>query len=141
MHSVIRPLVCFIAFQLFPSAFLRSELLGNIVLLRGIHTGTLGEVKASRRLGEPIRGSSGLLFFVFSAVFDTQDSIMNVHNKAQITPARISFTLKDSRCDTPLSKILKLTILASNASSSSKKEIKFPHTKNESIFTHNILII
>ncbi|KAG5631099.1 hypothetical protein H5410_002816 [Solanum commersonii] len=33
-------------------AFSHSELLGDIVLLRGTHTGTLGEVKASRRLTE-----------------------------------------------------------------------------------------
>ncbi|KAG5590891.1 hypothetical protein H5410_041405 [Solanum commersonii] len=32
------------------------------------HTGTLGEVKAIRRLAESIRRSSGLLFFVFSTV-------------------------------------------------------------------------
>ena len=71
----------------------------------------------------------------------TQDSIMNVHNKAQLTHARINCILKDSSCDTPLSKILKLTILASNASSSSTKVFKCPHTKNDSIFTHNGLII
>ncbi|KAG5580178.1 hypothetical protein H5410_050805 [Solanum commersonii] len=42
---------------------------------------------------------------------------MNVHNKTQLTHARINCILKDSSCDTPLSKILKLIILASNASS------------------------
>ncbi|KAG5619953.1 hypothetical protein H5410_005171 [Solanum commersonii] len=62
---------------------------------------------------------------------------MNVHNKAQLTYARINNIPKDSSCDTPLSKILKLTILASNASSSSTKVFKCPHTKNDSIFTHN----
>ncbi|KAG5585082.1 hypothetical protein H5410_045516 [Solanum commersonii] len=51
----------------------------------------------------------------------TQDSIMNVHNKTQLTHARINCILKDSSCDTSLLKILKLTILASNASSSSTK--------------------
>ncbi|KAG5611014.1 hypothetical protein H5410_022295 [Solanum commersonii] len=36
--------------------------------LRAQHTGTLGEVKASRRLAEFIRRSSSLFFFIFSAV-------------------------------------------------------------------------
>ena len=71
----------------------------------------------------------------------TQDSIMNVHNKTQLTHTRINCILKDSSCDTPLSKILKLTILASNASSSLTKVFKCPHTKNDFIFTHNGLII
>ncbi|KAG5587435.1 hypothetical protein H5410_047869 [Solanum commersonii] len=71
----------------------------------------------------------------------TQDSIMNVHNNTQLTHAMINSVLKDSSCDTPLSKILKLTILASNASSSSTKVFKCPHTKNDSIFTQNGLII
>ncbi|KAG5631612.1 hypothetical protein H5410_003329, partial [Solanum commersonii] len=62
-------------------------------------------------------------------------------HKTQLTNARIHYVLKDSSCDTPLSKILKLTILASNASSSSTKVFKFSHTKNDSIFTHNGLII
>ena len=66
----------------------------------------------------------------------TQDSIMNAHNKTQFTYARINCALKDSSCDTPLPKILKLAILASNASSSSTKVLKCPHTKNDSIFTH-----
>ncbi|KAG5571227.1 hypothetical protein H5410_060993 [Solanum commersonii] len=51
----------------------------------------------------------------------TQDSTMNVHNKTQLTHATINCILKDSSCDTLLSKILKLTILALNASSSSTK--------------------
>ncbi|KAG5620007.1 hypothetical protein H5410_005225, partial [Solanum commersonii] len=67
----------------------------------------------------------------------TQDLIMNIHNKAQLTYARINCILKGSSCHTPLSKILKLTILASNASSSSTKVFKCPHTKNDYIFTHN----
>ncbi|KAG5577893.1 hypothetical protein H5410_058027 [Solanum commersonii] len=46
---------------------------------------------------------------------------MNVHNKAQLTHTKINCILKDSSCDTPLSKILKLNILVSNASSSSTK--------------------
>uniref|UniRef100_M1DRH4 Uncharacterized protein n=1 Tax=Solanum tuberosum TaxID=4113 RepID=M1DRH4_SOLTU len=62
---------------------------------------------------------------------------MNAHNKTQLTHARINCALKDSSCDSPLSKIIKFTILDSNASSSSTKVLKFPHTKNDSIFTHN----
>ena len=58
----------------------------------------------------------------------TQDSIMNAHNKTQLTHARINCALKDSSCDSPLSKTLKFTILASNASSSSTKVLKCPHT-------------
>ncbi|KAG5585854.1 hypothetical protein H5410_046288, partial [Solanum commersonii] len=43
----------------------------------------------------------------------TQDSIMTIHNKTQFTQARINCVPKDSSCDTPLPKILKLAILAS----------------------------
>ena len=71
----------------------------------------------------------------------TQDSIMNAHNKTQFTYARITCILKDSNYDTPLPKILMLTILASNAGSRSTKVLKFPHTRNNSIFTHKGLII
>ncbi|KAG5609762.1 hypothetical protein H5410_021043 [Solanum commersonii] len=66
----------------------------------------------------------------------TQDSIMNADKKSQLTCTRINFALKDSICDSPLPKNLKLTILASNASSSSTKVLKCPHIKNVSIFTH-----
>uniref|UniRef100_M1DG64 Uncharacterized protein n=1 Tax=Solanum tuberosum TaxID=4113 RepID=M1DG64_SOLTU len=62
---------------------------------------------------------------------------MNAHNKTQLTHARINCALKDSSCDSPLSKMLKFTILALNASSSSTKVLKFPHNKDDSIFTHN----
>ena len=65
----------------------------------------------------------------------TQDSIMNAHKKTQLTHARINCALKDSSCDSPLPKNLKLTILASNESSSSTKLLKCAHTKNDSIFT------
>ncbi|KAG5619702.1 hypothetical protein H5410_004920 [Solanum commersonii] len=66
-----------------------------------------------------------------------QDSIMNAHNKTQFTYAKIKCALKDSSCDSPISKNLMHTILASNASSSSTKVFKFPHKRNDSIFTHN----
>ncbi|KAG5591504.1 hypothetical protein H5410_042018 [Solanum commersonii] len=62
---------------------------------------------------------------------------MNAHNKTQFTYAEIECALKDSSCDLPRSKNLMLTILASNANSSSTKVFKCPHTRNDSIFTHN----
>ena len=62
---------------------------------------------------------------------------MNVHNKTRLTRTRINCELKESSCKTPLLKILKITILASNESSISNKVIKYSHTKNDSIFTHN----
>ncbi|KAG5615089.1 hypothetical protein H5410_014913, partial [Solanum commersonii] len=109
------------------------------------HTGTLGEIMAIRRLPQWVRRSSGLLFFVLSVQqfkkdvsnSATQNSIMNVQKKTQLTHARINCVLKYSSCDSQLSKILKFTILASNASSSLTKVLKCPHTKNDSIFTHN----
>ncbi|KAG5595519.1 hypothetical protein H5410_036751 [Solanum commersonii] len=48
----------------------------------------------------------------------TQDSIMNIHNKIQITYAKINCVLKYSSCDTPLLAILMLAILATCVSSS-----------------------
>ncbi|KAG5585775.1 hypothetical protein H5410_046209 [Solanum commersonii] len=51
----------------------------------------------------------------------TQVSIMNVHNKTQFTHAKIKCVPKDSSCDTPLPKILKLVIVSSNESLSSTK--------------------
>ena len=54
---------------------------------------------------------------------------MNAHNKTQLTHAMTYFALKGSSNDSPLSKILNFTILASNVSSSSRKVLKFPHTK------------
>ncbi|KAG5586061.1 hypothetical protein H5410_046495 [Solanum commersonii] len=48
---------------------------------------------------------------------------MNIHNKTQITHAKINFVLKDSSCDTPLPKILMLAILATCGSSSSTKSL------------------
>ncbi|KAG5631590.1 hypothetical protein H5410_003307, partial [Solanum commersonii] len=67
----------------------------------------------------------------------TQDTTVNTHQKSQLTQARINFAFKVSTCESPLSKNLELTILSSNASSSSTKEIKCPHKKNDSIFTDN----
>ncbi len=60
---------------------------------------------------------------------------MNVHNKTQITHAYVNFILKDSSCDTSLPNILEITILATNASSSSTEVSICPHTNNDSIVT------
>jgi len=60
-------------------------------------------------------------------------------NKIELTHAMIYCALEDSTCDSPLLKMHKFTILVSNSSSSSSstKVLKCPHTKNDSIFTHN----
>ncbi|KAG5590284.1 hypothetical protein H5410_040798 [Solanum commersonii] len=55
--------------------------------------------------------------------------------KTQFTYAKIKCALKDSSCDSPISTNLMLTILGSNASSSSTIVFRRPHTKNEYIFT------
>ncbi|KAG5571721.1 hypothetical protein H5410_061487 [Solanum commersonii] len=66
----------------------------------GSATGTLGEVKAIRRLAECIRQSSGHLFFVFSAFKKdvssnaTQDSIMNEHTRLNLLKRRSNVHLK-----------------------------------------------
>lgn len=64
----------------------------------------------------------------------TQDSILKVHNKTQLT--RINCAPKGQICDSLLSKNLKFTKLASNASLSSTKVFKCPQKKNDFIFTH-----
>ncbi|KAG5586083.1 hypothetical protein H5410_046517 [Solanum commersonii] len=60
---------------------------------------------------------------------------MNARNKTYFTHAQINCALKDSSCDSPISKNLMLTRFVSNASSSSIKVFKCPHTKDDSIFT------
>ncbi|KAG5586032.1 hypothetical protein H5410_046466 [Solanum commersonii] len=65
----------------------------------------------------------------------TQDSIMNAHHKTQFSYVKIKCALKDSSCDSPISKNLMLIILASKASSSSTIVFKCPHRKNDSLFT------
>ncbi|KAG5606055.1 hypothetical protein H5410_027547 [Solanum commersonii] len=62
---------------------------------------------------------------------------MDAYNKVQLTHAMINCALKDSNCDSPLSKMLKFTILASNASSSSTKVLKYRHIKDDSLFTQS----
>ncbi|KAG5615039.1 hypothetical protein H5410_014863 [Solanum commersonii] len=55
---------------------------------------------------------------------------MSAHNKTQFTYARINCVLKDSSCDTPIPKILRLAILATCARSRSTKRIRVnAHTK------------
>ncbi|KAG5595262.1 hypothetical protein H5410_036494 [Solanum commersonii] len=71
----------------------------------------------------------------------TQDSIVNAHKKTQFTYAKINCALKDSSSDSPILENLMLTILASNASSSSTKLFECPHRKNDSIIAYNDLII
>ena len=63
----------------------------------------------------------------------TEDSMMNAHKKIQLTYVSINCSLIGLSCDLP--KILKFTILASDVSSSSTGVLKFPHTKNDFIFT------
>ena len=65
----------------------------------------------------------------------TEHSIMNAHNKIPFTYAKTKCALKDSSCDSLISKNIMLTILASNVGSSSTIVFKCPHTKNDSIFT------
>lgn len=57
--------------------------------------------------------------------------------KTQLTNARINCALKDLCFDSPLGKIVKFTIVASNVSSIPTKVLKCPYTNNDSIFTHN----
>ncbi|KAG5586331.1 hypothetical protein H5410_046765 [Solanum commersonii] len=86
------------------------------------YTGTLGEVKAIRRLAKCIRQSSGLLFFVFSAV-------LFLFAKSNVYSV--------SSCDTPLSKNVKLTKLSLNASSSltkSQRDAKSSHIVYATLF-------
>ncbi|KAG5571596.1 hypothetical protein H5410_061362 [Solanum commersonii] len=96
-----------------------------------------------KRQSKTLRRSLGLHFFQTQVqLFNkgvsnsaTQDSIINAHNKTQFTYAKIKCALKDSSCDSLISTNLMLTILASNASSSSTVMFKCPHTKNDSMFT------
>ncbi|KAG5610237.1 hypothetical protein H5410_021518 [Solanum commersonii] len=57
------------------------------------------------------------------------------------THALINYALKDSSCDSPLLRMLKFTILASNATASSTKVVKCPYNKDDSILTHNFSTI
>ncbi|KAG5584870.1 hypothetical protein H5410_045304, partial [Solanum commersonii] len=96
------------------------------------HSGTKCKDKTFWRLAERFSRSKKCV-----SNSATQDSIMNAHNKTQFTYAKIKCALKDSSCDSLISKNLMLTILASNVSLSSTKVFKCPHIRNDSIFTHN----
>ena len=66
-----------------------------------------------------------------------QGSITIAHNKTQVTHARFKCAFKNSSCDSPLSKILNFTLLASNSSSSSTNVQELLNTKIDSIFKGN----
>ncbi|KAG5595450.1 hypothetical protein H5410_036682 [Solanum commersonii] len=101
-----------------------------ILSFRAQHTRTKGEL---RPFGD---SPSGLVQPFKKDVLNsaTQDSITNAHNKTQFSYAKIKCALKDSSYDSPISKNLMLTILVLNASSSSTKVFKCPHTNDDSIF-------
>ncbi|KAG5599569.1 hypothetical protein H5410_030939, partial [Solanum commersonii] len=97
-----------------------------------------------QRLAMWTRRSSGLYFLCFFLPFcsflrssgvsnsATQNSIMNAHNKTQFTYTMIKCALKDSSCDSPISKNVMLTILASNASS---RSTKFKASESDTMLT------
>lgn len=62
---------------------------------------------------------------------------MNAHEKTQLTHVRIKCAHEDSNCDTAVTKIFNLMILASSESSSPTKVIQYPHIKKDFIFPHN----
>ncbi|KAG5590447.1 hypothetical protein H5410_040961, partial [Solanum commersonii] len=99
---------------------------------------------------------SGFSLFIFFGLFlfkkdvsnsATQDSIMNAHNKTEITHAKINYVLKDSSCDTQLPKILMLAILATCACSSSTKNQESDSMRilikrnTMHVFTHRLSLI
>ncbi|KAG5631365.1 hypothetical protein H5410_003082 [Solanum commersonii] len=90
---------------------------------RALSCGTKGEDKTFLRFVEWVQRISNLYFFILSAAF------------VPFFLGSIKCALKDSSCDSPIPKNLMLTILASNASSSSTKVFKYPHTRNDSLFT------
>ncbi|KAG5586390.1 hypothetical protein H5410_046824, partial [Solanum commersonii] len=65
--------------------------------------------------------SHRLDFLLQNLAHATQNSIMNAHKKSQLIRAKINCALKDSSCDSPLPKNLKLNILPLYASSSPTK--------------------
>ncbi|KAG5590355.1 hypothetical protein H5410_040869 [Solanum commersonii] len=107
-----------------------ADLLGDASAASAQHTGTKGKVRpfgdSPNGLGDP----QAFISLLFSSLFVPflRRSVHGLFNFKYLK-------LKDSSCDTPLPKILMLTILASNASSSSTIVFKCPQTKNDSVFT------
>ncbi|KAG5615532.1 hypothetical protein H5410_015356 [Solanum commersonii] len=134
---------CFIAVLLYPSSSLCFGSLGDIVLFRRsarrhAHTRTKGEDKIFWRFTEShifILSAAFVSFLLTNSSSVIQKGVSNSATQDSITYAKIKCALKDSSCDSPILKNLELTILASNASSSSTIVFKCHHTKNYSIFT------
>ncbi|KAG5585756.1 hypothetical protein H5410_046190, partial [Solanum commersonii] len=115
--------------ELLSSTCLCSGPLGGITSLRG--TIRRSADCSFHRLFDPLPSRLCLLkqrveCFPSGILQDaTQDSIMNIHNKTQITHEKINCVLKDSSCDTPLLKILMITILATNI----RNQIQYSHSE------------
>ncbi|KAG5585675.1 hypothetical protein H5410_046109 [Solanum commersonii] len=61
---------------------------------------------------------------------------MNAHNKTHFTHAKINCALKDSSCESPLSKNLFFTILALNTTSKSNATLTLTRMNTIHNFTH-----
>ncbi|KAG5571911.1 hypothetical protein H5410_061677 [Solanum commersonii] len=141
MHSAIHHLVYFVAFHQLNSQCLFPGYLGDVALLCGVvrwnaycsfspsfllsfraqYTRTKGEYAICWRFTEWVGQFPDLRFFILFASFAPFCDIVSI--------------------DSPISKSLMLTIISSNASLGSTKVFKCPHRNNDSIFTHNDLII
>ncbi|KAG5576856.1 hypothetical protein H5410_056990, partial [Solanum commersonii] len=64
----------------------------------------------------------------------------NPIGEVQQISTRSYYLQMNSSSDSPISKNLMLTVLASNASSSSTKVFECPHTKNDSLLTCNVVV-
>ncbi|KAG5599730.1 hypothetical protein H5410_031100 [Solanum commersonii] len=99
----------------------RLALVFSIVMLGSLGLSTLGQKTRIRPFDESLKGFGDSRIFISS------------------TFQLLLFLF--ANCDSPISKNLMLTILASNASSSSTKVFKCPYTRNDYNFTHKGLII